>query len=54
MSADRRSVDVGLGFFFWLGGAVHVAHLPGYNFWDGIIWLYYVGRFVAINYGTTP
>lgn len=39
-----------LGFFGWLGGAVHVANQPGYGFWDGLIWLYYVGRYVATHF----
>ncbi len=53
MSEGAISVNV-FGLFFWLGGAVHVANLPGYNFWDGIIWLYYVGRYIAIHFGATP
>lgn len=40
-----------LPFMAWLGGAVHVYHQPGYGFWDAVIWLYYVGRFVAVHYG---
>jgi hypothetical protein len=40
--------------FAWLGGAVWVAHQPGFNFWDGIIWLYYVGRFVAVHFTGIP
>lgn len=36
-----------LGFLCWLGGAVHTANLPEMNFWDGLIWLYYVGRAIA-------
>lgn len=39
-----------LGFFGWLGGAVWVADQPGMSFWDGIIWLYYVGRYVAQHF----
>lgn len=39
-----------LGFFGWLGGAAYVAHQPGYGFWDGVIWLYYVGRYVAVHF----
>jgi hypothetical protein len=35
----------------WLGGAVHTANLPGFGFWDGLIWLYYVGRYVATHFG---
>lgn len=43
-------INVGFGFIFWLGGAVHVMRLPDYDFWDGLIWMYYVGRFVAIHF----
>jgi hypothetical protein len=39
-----------LGLFGYLGGAVWVAHQPGYNFWDGVVWLYYVGRYVAAHF----
>jgi len=39
-----------LGFFGYLGGAVWVAHQPGFGFWDGVIWLYYVGRFAAQHF----
>lgn len=33
----------------WLGGAVWLANQPGYNFWDGLIWVYYVGRYIAMH-----
>jgi len=46
----RHTTNLSLGFFWWLGGAVWVAHQPGYNFWDGLIWLYYVGRYVAKHF----
>lgn len=41
--------NLGFGFIMWLGGAVHVANQPGYDFWDGIVWLYYVGRYFATH-----
>lgn len=51
--ADRikapATARLSLGGIGWLGGAVWVAHQPGYNFWDGLIWMYYVGRFVAMH-----
>ena len=37
-------------FLAWLGGAVYVYNQPGYGFWDALIWLYYVGRFVAMHF----
>lgn len=42
--------SVGFGIIGWLGGAVHVANQPGYGFWDGLIWMYYVGRYVAQHF----
>ena len=39
-----------IGFIAWLGGAVHVANQPGYGFWDGLVWLYYLGRYLAIHF----
>ena len=50
MSCNCNSGGFLLGFVGWLGGAVYVAHQPGMNFWDGVVWLYYVGRFVAHNF----
>ena len=37
-------------FTVWLGGAVHVYNQPGYGFWDALIWMYYVGRYIATNF----
>lgn len=52
--SKNNSVDVttqlSLGFVAWLGGAIHVAHQPGCGFWDGLIWLYYVGRYIAAHF----
>lgn len=53
MSASKtRKIAVTLtpSFIVWLGGAIHVAHQPGYGFWDGVIWLYYVGRYLAEHF----
>lgn len=44
------TANLSLGFVGWLGGAVYVAHQPSYGFWDGIIWLYYVGRYIAAHF----
>jgi hypothetical protein len=46
--AASASSRIAFPLIAWLGGAVHTAHLPGMNFWDGAIWLYYVGRKLAI------
>lgn len=48
---SRRNRNI-IPFLVWLGGAVHVYNLPGYGFWDAIIWLYYVGRYIAIHFTT--
>lgn len=45
------STTMSLGFLAWLGGAVHTANLPGYGFWDGLVWMYYVGRYIAMHFG---
>lgn len=54
--ADNQTVTVRqnhvLGFVGWLGGAVYTAYQPGMNFWDGVIWLYYVGRYAAQHFTT--
>lgn len=44
------TTKLSLGFLSWLGGAVWVAHQPGHGFWDGIVWMYYVGRYVAQHF----
>lgn len=41
--------QVGLGFITWLGGAFYVGHQPGCGFWDGVVWMWYVGRFIAAH-----
>jgi len=48
-SARSVSARLSLGCLTWLGGAVYVANQPGMNFWDGIVWMYYVGRFIAAH-----
>ena len=34
----------------WLGGAMSVYNQPRYGFWDALIWMYYVGRYIAIHF----
>lgn len=34
----------------YLGGAFFTANQPGMGFWDGLIWLWYVGRYVAQHF----
>lgn len=46
----NTSSRISFGFFWWLGGATYVAHQPGYNFWDGLIWLYYVGAYIGKHF----
>lgn len=38
------------GLLAWLGGAFYVAHQPGMNGWDGVVWFWYVGRFIAAHF----
>lgn len=51
---DNKDVHVvsrfSLGFFAWLGGAFWVGHQPGMGFWDGVVWLWYVGRYIAAHF----
>lgn len=37
-------------FLVWLGGAFYVGHQPGCGFWDGVVWMYYVGRYIAAHF----
>jgi len=37
-------------FVAWLGGAFWVGNQPGFGFWDGLIWLWYVGRYIAAHF----
>lgn len=41
---------VSLPFVGWLGGAFWVAAQPGMGFWDGVVWIWYVGRYVAQHF----
>ena len=56
MSATEKTKEINvktrlsLGLLTWLGGAVHVAHQQGNGFWDGVVWMYYVGRYVAAHF----
>ena len=43
-------VSLNFGFLFWLGGCMNTANQPGHGFWDGVIWFYYVGRYVARHF----
>jgi hypothetical protein len=44
------TVSFSLPFLAWLGGAFWVAEQPGYGFWDGLVWLWYLGRFIACHF----
>ena len=39
-----------LSFLAWLGGAFWVADQPGHGFWDGVVWMWYVGRYIAKHF----
>lgn len=41
---------ISLGLIAWLGGAFYVAHQPNCGFWDGVVWFYYVGRYIAAHF----
>lgn len=44
------NVRIGFGTLTWLGGAIHTMNQPGCGFWDGVVWMYYVGRFIAVHF----
>lgn len=46
----RTNTTIGFGLICWLGGAIHVMNQPGYGFWDGLVWMYYVGRYIAVHF----
>ena len=39
-----------LGPITYLGGFFWVWNQPGFGFWDGVIWLWYVGRYIAAHF----
>lgn len=41
---------ISLGALAWLGGAFHTAAQPGMGFFDGLFWLWYVGRYIAEHF----
>lgn len=49
-NTKNTSCRASLGFLWWLGGAWWVGHQPGMGFWDGIFWLFYVGRYTAQHF----
>jgi hypothetical protein len=46
----RGSTSISFCFLWWLGGAMYTMHQPGNGFWDGIVWMYYVGRYIAMHF----
>jgi hypothetical protein len=51
---NKQRVDVtttlSLSLIGWLGGAFFVAGQPNQGFWDGVFWMWYVGRYIAANF----
>jgi len=45
-----NNVTVSFPAFMWLGGAFWVARQPNCGFWDGVVWLWYVGRYIAEHF----
>ncbi len=39
--------NFGIGLLTWLGGAIYTAYQPANDFWDGVVWTYYLGRALA-------
>ena len=38
------------GLMTFLGGAFYTANQPGMGFWDGVIWMWYIGRYIAAHF----
>lgn len=45
-----RTVRIATPLLAWLGGAFYIANQPGMGFWDGLVWLWYLGRYIAANF----
>jgi hypothetical protein len=43
------NVRVTLPVLAWFGGAFWVGNQPNNGFWDGVVWLWYVGRYIAAH-----
>jgi hypothetical protein len=54
MSNNKIEVNfnsrLSFGLLTYLGGAFFVGNQPGMGFWDGLIWMWYVGRFIAAHF----
>lgn len=53
MSQNSQSAATHLSLFrflFWLGGFFAVWNAPGGSFLDGLIWPYYLGRYIATHF----
>ncbi len=49
-AAVTASRAVRLPLIAWLGGFFWVWNQPNCGFWDGVFWLWYVGRFIAAHF----
>ena len=47
---NATAAGIRLPVIAWLGGAFWVARQPDCGFWDGVIWLWYVGRYIAEHF----
>jgi hypothetical protein len=47
---NKNVHTISLGLLAWLGGAFYIAHQDGHGFWDGLIWMWYVGRYIAAHF----
>lgn len=46
----KSNVRVTLPVFAWLGAAFWTANQPGNGFWDGVVWMWYLGRYIAAHF----
>ena len=55
MDKDRSVyANIHFSLFAWLGGAFYVARQPECGFWDGVVWVWYVDRYVAKHFTVLP
>ena len=44
------SVASVIAWLVYFGGNYWTAEQPGFGFWDGLIWPWYVGRYIAAHF----
>lgn len=47
---DKSNFSLFFGLLTYLGGAFFVGNQAGMDFWDGLIWMWYIGRYIAAHF----